>query len=314
LNAQGEAWYDKNNRRIYLYSSSNPATFYKGSIECALDRGLITISNKSHITIENLDCRYTGANGIEAIGNHITIGNNTVKFCGNNFSGHTHYNGRGILVRDSNGSLISSNTIRKTFGGIYILNHTGKHLVINIRDNTASGSVGRQSAADGIGFGGPKHANYAGSAVRRNEITEFFHDGIDAFKADNLLIAKNVIHDNASTSDSAACGVGIKLGGLTGNRASKGNRAIGNLIYNLKNCKYGNFGIASNGNTNGLIAYNIITNVKQGIRVPYLSTPGGNNNNRIYNNVLYNCSSRGIFIGRGINSQRKLKATVCNNI
>jgi len=314
LNAQGRAWYDSKNHRIYIYSSANPAEFYNGSIECALNRGLITIPDKFHITIEDLDCRYTGASGIEASGHHITIGRTTVKFCGNNFSGHTHYDGRGILLRDTDSSLVYGNTVHKTFGGIFIGNHTGKRLVITIRDNTISGSVGRQTAADGIGFGGPRMADYSGSSVRRNEIFAFFHDGIDAFNAHNLLIVRNIIHDNASTDDSGECGVGIKLGGLKGNTPSRRNRAIGNLIYNLENCRYGNFGIASNGNTDGLIAYNIICNVKQGIRVPYLSTPGGNNNNNIYNNVLYNCSSRGIFIGRGINSQRKLMATVRNNI
>ena len=77
LNAQGKFWYNTLDKLLYIYSTSNPGTFYT-HIEAAghhdLRQGLLSWRNSSYIKIENLDARYSSAAGIETDGcNHITI-------------------------------------------------------------------------------------------------------------------------------------------------------------------------------------------------------------------------------------------------
>ncbi|MBI4698068.1 MAG: hypothetical protein HY758_03955 [Nitrospirae bacterium] len=61
LNNQGEFYYDSSRRRVLLYSTSNPASYYS-DIECALHRHMFIIG--SYIEINNIALRYSGSHGI----------------------------------------------------------------------------------------------------------------------------------------------------------------------------------------------------------------------------------------------------------
>ena len=98
LNKQGEFWYDEDNSLLKIYSQGNPASYYS-NIECALRRSIIWITNKSHITIENLDLRYGGAHGIGAGNVHHII----VRSCDFSYIGGGDQFGGTERVRYGNG-------------------------------------------------------------------------------------------------------------------------------------------------------------------------------------------------------------------
>lgn len=68
LNAQGKFFYNPADSLLYLYSASNPGTFYT-HIEAAghydIYQAVLYFINCSYIKIENLDVRYSSADGIE---------------------------------------------------------------------------------------------------------------------------------------------------------------------------------------------------------------------------------------------------------
>ena len=84
LDAQGEFWFDSDTGQIKMYSTNNPADHYS-DIECALgstvyrdlwDEESIIYIMADYITVENLDLRYAGVDGIrcEEVGNVIIRG------------------------------------------------------------------------------------------------------------------------------------------------------------------------------------------------------------------------------------------------
>lgn len=83
VNAQGDWFWNDAEKAVYLYSVGNPGTFYT-DIECAIDRTVINLGSRDYITLDGLDVRYGGYNGIEGSwGNdNITIRNCHVSFIG----------------------------------------------------------------------------------------------------------------------------------------------------------------------------------------------------------------------------------------
>lgn len=74
---QGEMWRDTENKRSYVYSVGNPATYYAGGtypLEGAKYLYLIDASTRGHLTFDSLDLR-NGRIGIQAGGNNITVTN-----------------------------------------------------------------------------------------------------------------------------------------------------------------------------------------------------------------------------------------------
>jgi len=304
LDAQGEAWWDSTNSRIYVYSTSNPATYYNGSIECAQQQMFIYVEEfMSYIVIDSLDMRYTGDNGIYVDNNseNITIQNCTIKYVGSNQSGY-------VSAIQSKGThiIISNNTFYSIFRAIGII-PTLPGCVVTIENNIISKTVGEESAADGIFVWHPDTVgDFNGSIIRGNDISEFADDGIDLFWAKNMTVEGNTIHDSTRNGD----GNGIKAGGVDG---TTGNQILRNHIYNI-NTGDNHYGITTNNGSDGKIAYNIVHDVERGIEVDMLTESGGNNNWEIYNNVLYDCSYIGIYVDAGIDANNQLYATVQNNI
>jgi len=64
LNAQGEFWFDNDNDKLYIYSASDPDSYYT-DIEVCLKACAIRIWSKDYINVENLTIKYVGCHGIE---------------------------------------------------------------------------------------------------------------------------------------------------------------------------------------------------------------------------------------------------------
>jgi hypothetical protein len=62
--AQGDMWWDSPNSRVYMYSASNPGTYYS-HIEAGTWTDGVGITAKNYITVENLDIRYCAEHGVD---------------------------------------------------------------------------------------------------------------------------------------------------------------------------------------------------------------------------------------------------------
>jgi len=91
LDAQGEFWFDSDTGQVKMYSTSNPADVYS-DIECALgnccyrdiwSEGSIVNIMADYVTIENLDLRYAGVDGIWCDG----VGNVIIRGCDVSYNG-----------------------------------------------------------------------------------------------------------------------------------------------------------------------------------------------------------------------------------
>jgi parallel beta-helix repeat protein len=306
LNVQGEAWWDSANGRIYMYSTSNPATYYNGSLECA--RNLMNkIQGKSYIVIDGIDHRYTGNDFwyIYDTSNYVTIQNCVFRFAGSDLSGLGQAYGPAVISRCAH-STISNNDFYYAFIAINII-PTATGCVFTIENNTIQKMVGKEADADGINVGGTGDArDCSGSIIRGNDVSEFADDGIDLYFGYNITVESNVVHDSARNGD----GNGIKCGGSNSN---SGNQILRNYVYNINTGAKN--GIVTNGASDGVIAYNIIKDVgNRGIWVYGLGASGENDNWEVYNNVCYNCLGHAIVVNSGIDADNKITTTIQNNI
>lgn len=129
--SQGDFYFDTSGNVLYLYSASNPATYYT-NIECALDRPVITLhSSQDYIIIENLDLRYSGGHGISAYTgcDHITISDCDISFIGGgSFEGGAARYGNAIQFWESISNLtISRNNIDQIYDAGITLQYSGSN-------------------------------------------------------------------------------------------------------------------------------------------------------------------------------------------
>ncbi|MBD3227626.1 MAG: hypothetical protein GF329_05500 [Candidatus Lokiarchaeota archaeon] len=96
LDTQGDFWYDPLTGRVKMYSTSNPASHYS-DIECAIGafssdtrgiEGAVISIYADYVTVENLDLRYGGTDGIwvEYV-KGVTIKSCDISYCGGNYQG-----------------------------------------------------------------------------------------------------------------------------------------------------------------------------------------------------------------------------------
>lgn len=94
LDTQGEFWYDPSTGQVKMYSTSNPANYYS-DIECTIGTfasgthgilGAVISIYADHVTVENLDLRYGGSDGIwvEYV-EGVTIKGCDISYCGGNY-------------------------------------------------------------------------------------------------------------------------------------------------------------------------------------------------------------------------------------
>ena len=93
LDTQGDFWYDYTTGKVKMYSTNNPANYYS-DIECTLGSILYgdevlegSITNYAdYITLENLDLRYGGSDGIwNQRVEGVKIRNCDISYCGGNY-------------------------------------------------------------------------------------------------------------------------------------------------------------------------------------------------------------------------------------
>ena len=104
---------------LYVYSTSDPDTAYTNpGIEASVRDRCIYANGKDYITVENLECKNGGDQGIAiSVGNYWTVQNNKVHHCGEIEDGLAH----NIVIEASNNNTIKNNeTYRAGQHGIYV--------------------------------------------------------------------------------------------------------------------------------------------------------------------------------------------------
>jgi uncharacterized protein (TIGR02145 family) len=106
---QGTFYMNSSEDRVYLYSTSNPGTYYSHiELGGTLFQECIDINGKGYLTIEDLDVRYAGNNGIitRSGTNNIIIQRCDVSFCGGMYwgTGGTRM-GNGIQMWENNSNI-----------------------------------------------------------------------------------------------------------------------------------------------------------------------------------------------------------------
>ena len=123
LNSQGKFWYNPSDRSVYIYSTSNPATYYNKNIECwwkgtTASRGNIVYAGmQNYIDFQDLELKYGGGNGIQLDNTMgINIRRLTVSYIGGSYLTGTERYGDGIEVwNDGTNITIEYNTVSQTF-------------------------------------------------------------------------------------------------------------------------------------------------------------------------------------------------------
>ncbi len=281
-------WYnDTAADRLYVYATSNPATFYS-SIEDSGDQIGLYIHNDSYITLDNLDIR--GG------------------WCGININSDSEDN-TGIIIQDCTIGLYTGlyGCLIVGFSGYTsddgIITGCTVDSGINLSYLTWASQFG-----DGLAiFGGNNWEWY------NNSIYNWYHvyTSMES-KGPTITANNNKIHDNLMqrTSSNNKFGRGFSTAGAEG-------ECQYNKIYNnyLKDTSCRNQ-IAGN---NNLIYYNILDTIiatpwaadsAQGISLEVLSNISLRN--KIYNNVIYNTDDEGIRISIG--GSNNADNEVVNNI
>lgn len=114
LTTQGDFFYNSSDDKVYMYSSSNPGTYYT-IIELALEKATIESSSKSYIKYEGLDLKFSGKGAFEA-GEFGTASyqyyiNNTVSYWGGAYQSGTLRYGNGIGFSLSTNNIYVSDNI-----------------------------------------------------------------------------------------------------------------------------------------------------------------------------------------------------------
>ena len=271
-------WYWESNT-LYIYSSTNPSTFYKNpGIEASNRSWNIEINAKDHITFTNISARLSNSNGFQ-------VSNSShIKFI--NIEGSYNFdNGFSIWSTDVN---YNSNVYIS--GGIFSYNgnnglYLGDYLYKVVIDNCIFDHNGQNPS-------------------------DLYNGGIYAAASNNMhgLIIQNCIaYSNGKDAKNAIVanptgGYGFWMDTLGSDSGNDSNIIRYNVSYNNSN---GGIQIE---NTNYAQAYyNISYNNKFGIEISCSDNKYPGENNRIYNNIFYG-NDIGIYV------HGKYKETGINNI
>lgn len=109
ITTQGQYWYDKTNNLLYLYSTSNPASYYS-DIRACLKSDIILLDSKNYITIDNLAIKYGASCGINGLNsNNLNITNCDVSWIGGGDFGAPTRFGNGITFYYSAQNILVEN-------------------------------------------------------------------------------------------------------------------------------------------------------------------------------------------------------------
>lgn len=169
LTAQGQYYYNRTDRKVYLYSATIPSTYYT-DIECCLDilpngsncNDLIDIVDQNYITIRNIDMQCAATLGIMVRGtsSHITVENCNFKWIGGSlWNGARQGDSFSLYVstQTSTDITVRYNTMSQCFDG-------GPNIQI-----TSTGTIRRvyfhHNVIDSTNFGIYCYSNVAGATI-----------------------------------------------------------------------------------------------------------------------------------------------------
>lgn len=290
--SQGQWFYDSGTSRLYvrLSGDANPSGAvieWAAQVSTYGNAGAsIRISNKSNITIENIEARpkwnSARGRGIVVDGGSGTASNITIRDCtvtSDKYNNDTFL--IGILVTKAPNVTIINNDISHTSYGIQLLANIAAGFSGTVSGNTIHDIDANTSITewDGIKLDSTVAADWGGMTIQNNDISRFNEDGIDLLNAENGVYQYNYIHDsvNIRTNDNQS---GIKS-------AKSNNIFRYNRIINIAASGGANrHGIIVNG-YNEQVYNNIISNV-----LDYGILSNNSNNPNLSGNSIYNNSVR----------------------
>ena len=230
---QGQFFYDSTNKYVWMYSTSNPAIYYNGSLECwyrgtALSNGnIVYASEKNYITFQDLELKYGGGHGLQVANcTNILTQRLTISYVGGSYlTGTTRY-GNGMEVWGGGSNItLQNNDVSQTFDeGIttqYKSVVTQNNIII--QDNIVD-KCGRGCALSSFGSPGASISNFY---CRRNVFTNCGlgwsiptvsngeGKGIQLNINDNMTngnVTENIIQNTASGADPIGQGI-LVIGG-----------------------------------------------------------------------------------------------------
>ena len=124
--------------------------------------------------------------------------------------------------------------------------YDGTHEIMGgLIENNISAKNRSMKNGDGIDA---QRGKFHGLVIRKNEIYDYFDDGIDLFSADSVIVEYNTIHSPQQPSSS---GQGIKAGGLTNADKINGHQSTNIIIrYNIVHDIYNQ--VSNAGSHNGI--------------------------------------------------------------
>lgn len=310
--------------------------------------GAILSHKKDYVVVDNLNV-VSEKNGISVVqtGSYLVISNCALDGSGPETQGGIDF---ANVRTDQNryvGPLLLNNTIKRFRRSIHFsgfpYNKNYKVVGGTIENNICQDNRSND-ASDGIVL---NRGSFGGMIVRKNDISDYWDDGIDLFAGASIIVEYNTIHSPSPTTASDNSRKGIKAGGktrinpdgesdiildyrgdsvtvryntITGLNATSctdcngidGNLAATGQIYG--NVVYGvtKAGILVNGapSTRGWDIYNN-TVLKCGVNGIQIYQPGTESNRiRIKNNILEG-AQRGIYVSDGNESKKVVGA---NNV
>ena len=213
LSSQGDFYYDSTAHILYVYSTSNPGSYYS-QIEAAKYLSGVLIDGKDYITVQDLDIRYWAKNGVHLNGfttsvDGVTIQRNQISYIGGGYESGTTREGNGIQVYDNvTNAAIKQNVISQVYDGAITL-QSGAAV-------TATGNVFNHNILSDSEYCFELGSIHADAAMSGNIV------------ANNACITPGDGWGHSQRAD--ATGNGFQLWGL--NPADVGTAFSNNIVYN----------------------------------------------------------------------------------
>ncbi len=194
VNVQGEFFYNTTDDKTYLYSTSNPTTYYS-IIELSKKGNIFDINGEAYIVVRDLDMRYSAKDAVFiANSDHIYIINNSVSWIGGAYQSGTLRYGNGIETSGTNSHILFS------YNTLY--------------------QAGKDAGLSSQGSSGETITNitmiYNTVSKSRYCIEIFDHDGEGTGHFDDVLIDHNTCYDSGGGYWGTNNGMGIRTGAFTG--------------------------------------------------------------------------------------------------
>lgn len=258
LDQNGEWCYDKETKKITLYSETDPANFV---IEVSTVGELISVSKQGFITIENLVLRGALKNAILAErSENITIRHTDITNSGKN----------GVNFKNCLNTVFEKNKIVDAVNnGLAFSDCRGSVIMKNeIRKIGLNPAVGAAESTSFIGLGISGSSNL----MEYNRIDSVGYIGL-RFDGDSTIVRNNIISNYCMIKDDGG-GIYTWNGDLPPNSARK---IIGNIVSNAIGAGCG-------------------TNDSLSISAEGIYIDGGSHDVEVIGNTIFNCSNIGLFI------------------